>query len=121
MQQKLLAVQKIRSKQDFDKVFADRKRLSARCLLAYYRCNELSYPRIGMVTAKRNIRLAVERNRVRRIIKEQFRLTQANLPAVDLVFVTKPGAGEFTNNELRECIGTLLTKLLKLPKSQSFG
>ena len=112
MPHSLLTEQKLRYKQHFDKVFANRKRLSSLRFLAYYRKSDLSYSRIGVMCAKRNVRSAVERNRIRRVLKEQFRLNQHDLPAVDLVFVAKKEAGKANNNELRTCIDKLLTKII---------
>nr|WP_315984226.1 ribonuclease P protein component [Aliamphritea spongicola] len=39
------------------------------------------------------MRLAVNRNRVRRIIRESFRLEQQQLPNVDIVILARKGLG----------------------------
>jgi len=44
---------------------------------------------------------AVRRNRVKRLIRESFRVSQQELPAVDLVVNAKPGAGQAASSELR--------------------
>ncbi|WP_405337873.1 ribonuclease P protein component [Marinospirillum alkalitolerans] len=41
--------------------------------------------RIGFVFAKKNLRLAVQRNRVKRIFRESFRTHQQAIPLLDLV------------------------------------
>lgn len=51
--------------------------------------NTLSYARLGLAIAKRYIPLAVERNRVRRIIREGFRHYQSLLGAFDIVVITQ--------------------------------
>ncbi len=51
-------------------------------------------PRIGMIVGKRQLPRAVDRNRVKRHIRESFRHARAALPAVDIVvrLVRDPGA-----------------------------
>jgi len=42
-------------------------------------------PRLGLVIAKRFLPLAVQRNRVKRLIREGFRSASSELPAVDII------------------------------------
>lgn len=46
-------------------------------------------PRLGLVTGKRRIRRAVDRNLVRRLARESFRLRKATLPPVDAVILVR--------------------------------
>ncbi len=48
--------------------------------------------RLGLVVGKKQLKRAVDRNRVKRVVREQFRLRRPSLPAVDLVvrLATKP-------------------------------
>ena len=41
--------------------------------------------RLGLVVGKKLLKHAVDRNRLKRIVREQFRLRRANLPNMDLV------------------------------------
>ena len=59
--------------------------------------NELDHPRIGFVIAKKKVRFAVGRNRIKRVIKDCYRLSQHKLPSVDIVFIARPGIGEKEN------------------------
>ena len=54
---------------------------------------------------------AVNRNRVKRVVRERFRLTQQELPAVDVVVNAKPGAGKASRTELAASIATLLERM----------
>lgn len=103
--------QKLRCKAQFDCVFKHRKRLYGRCFLVYHCPNQQAHARLGIIASKRNVRLAVDRNRIRRLIKEQFRLQQNVLPPIDTVFLVNKGSGELTNAELTQCIRVLLSKL----------
>jgi len=50
--------------------------------------NELDHPRLGLSVGKRIWKSAVRRNRVRRIFREAFRLSQHDLPVgFDLVLI----------------------------------
>ena len=56
--------------------------------------------RLGLSVSARTVGNAVNRNRIKRVIRESFRLNTANLPAVDIVVNTRPGARESTNAQL---------------------
>jgi ribonuclease P protein component len=76
---------------DFSSVFSLRKRIASRYLVMRYRVNALQAPRLGLIVAKKTAKLAVQRNYMKRVLRELFRLNQHLLPAVDLVIqVQKP-------------------------------
>lgn len=54
-------------------------------LTLYCRENALSYPRLALIVPKKAVPGAVERNRIRRLIREAFRLHQAKLQGLDCV------------------------------------
>lgn len=56
--------------------------------------------RLGLAVGRKNIRSAVDRNRIKRVIRESFRHTQGSLDALDLVVIAKIGAGQARNMEL---------------------
>jgi ribonuclease P protein component len=70
---------------DFSSVFNLRKRIANTHLVMRYRPNASNKPRLGLIVAKKTAKLAVQRNYMRRVLRELFRLNQYNLPAVDLV------------------------------------
>ena len=47
--------------------------------------NRLEYPRIGYSIPKRGTKLAFRRNRLKRLVKEAFRLNAHRLPKMDLI------------------------------------
>ncbi|MDR6996240.1 ribonuclease P protein component [Aeromonas salmonicida] len=49
---------------------------------------------------KKALKRAVWRNRVKRVVRESFRLNQASLPAIDIVVIAKGGVKEMDNEEL---------------------
>ncbi len=76
---------KIVKTDDFSSVFNLRKRIASQHLVLRYRLNEANMPRLGMIVSKKTAKLAVQRNYMRRVLRELFRLNQQHLPTVDLV------------------------------------
>ena len=60
------------------------------------RPNQVGHPRLGMIVAKRLLARAVDRNRVKRCVRESFRQVMAELPACDFVvrLIARPLPGE---------------------------
>ncbi len=62
----------------------------------------MGYPRLGMVVAKRNARRAVDRNTIKRMIRESFRTRKAGLEASDYVVILKRPIGTVPRDSLRQ-------------------
>ena len=60
--------------------------------------------RLGMTVSKRVDKRSVGRNRIRRQVREVFRLQRATLPPGDYVFQAKPEAAKFDNPGLRHAL-----------------
>lgn len=101
---------RLRTTRDFQEVFADRRRIRSRFFLIYYRSSSTRKPRLGVITGKRNLKLAVKRNRIRRIVREQFRLIQHKLAGYDIIVIANREAGTATNKELIGCLQHLFEK-----------
>lgn len=72
-------------KAQFDHVFDGRCSVAAFPLRLYGRPNDLAHPRLGLIVTRR-VGSAVVRNRVKRLLRESFRLLQHDLPqGYDLV------------------------------------
>lgn len=57
-------------------------------------------PRLGLALAKRRIRRAVDRNRVKRVVRESFRSHQIELGAVDVVVLARSRTDRLSNADL---------------------
>ena len=97
---------------DFQAVFdhVDHK-VSRAELLCLCRENSQNNPRLGLIIAKKNIRHAVQRNRVKRIIRESFRLHQHELPAVDLIIMARRNLGELENHQIHQSLENVWRKI----------
>lgn len=60
-------------------------------LLLLARPNQGAFARLGLVVAKKHIRHAVDRNRVKRVARNTFRLMQQKLGNLDVVFLARRG------------------------------
>ncbi|WP_440903113.1 ribonuclease P protein component [Catenovulum sp. SX2] len=87
---------------DFQSVFDARpKKFSCRYYTILAAKNSFANARIGFTISKKKAKFATERNQVKRVVREYFRLNQHNLNNVDLVFIGKQGIANATNAELR--------------------
>ena len=73
----------------FDVAFKQGRRLNAGAFVAVIAPNGLDFARIGFAFSKRHAPHSVQRNRVRRILRERFRQQQQTLSAVDLVLMLR--------------------------------
>ena len=64
--------------------------------LVFIRCRgEMEWPRLG-VTVSARVGNSVQRNRIKRLVREVFRHRRADLAPYDLVVIAKAGAGDLT-------------------------
>jgi ribonuclease P protein component len=76
---------RIRRKREFDVIYAQGRRFGNGFFGVTAHVNEKGWPRLGLAVAVKTAGNAVERNRIRRVIRESFRLHQHEIPALDLV------------------------------------
>ena len=98
---------------EYSSVFAFRRVLRGRWFNLHYCPNTLGHARIGLVVAKKLARRAVQRNLVKRIGRDLFRHTQADLPAHDLVLRLSAKLDNVTRRMMREDMNSLLGRLPK--------
>ncbi|MBI5938623.1 MAG: ribonuclease P protein component [Betaproteobacteria bacterium] len=96
---------KLHETDEFSSVFRFRCAQRGTILDVLARPNRLQHPRLGMVVARKILRRSVDRNRLRRILREIFRHTQHDLAALDIVVRLKRAAPE---HDLKEEFHRLL-------------
>jgi ribonuclease P protein component len=72
-------------------VFADAKAVSDDSFTILCRPNQLGHPRLGLAISKKMLARAVDRNRVKRLIRETFRLGATELAGRDFVVMARRG------------------------------
>ncbi|MGP1956951.1 MAG: ribonuclease P protein component [Arsenophonus sp. NC-PE1-MAG3] len=100
----------------FDYVFQQPQRASSSEITILGRLNELGYPRIGLTIAKKNIKRAHERNRIKRLMREYFRLHQHELPSMDFVIILRKGIADLKNQEITEILSKLWLRHFRLAR-----
>ena len=89
---------------DFKEVFDNNSvRVAHPNLLILSEPNGTAKSRLGLVIGKKNVPTAVARNKVKRVVRETFRLTELPV-AVDLVFLARKDLGKLTSTELATLI-----------------
>ena len=99
---------------DFKNVFnhIDIK-ISSQHLLILACVNQLEHPRLGLVIAKKNIRKAIGRNRVKRHIREIFRLNQDKFGSLDIIVLVRKGLADLTSYDINQLLSKQLLKLVR--------
>ncbi|MDO8860105.1 ribonuclease P protein component [Haliea sp. E1-2-M8] len=78
---------------------------SHRNLLLLARISETSQSRLGLVIAKKNVRKAVQRNRIKRVARELFRQLPPAEPPLDVVLLARRGLDQLDNTALFAALG----------------
>ncbi|PCI77431.1 MAG: ribonuclease P protein component [SAR86 cluster bacterium] len=93
---------------DYKAVFSNAQfKVSCRHFLVLANCNSRSSARLGLVIAKKNVALAVQRNRIKRQLRSTFRHNRELLDKLDLVVLARKDAHTLDNKELKETIDSL--------------
>jgi len=75
--------------------------------------NTLQQPRLGLTIAKKSLKASVQRNRLKRLIREYFRTHQQSLPHGDLVFIGQTGLARAPQSEWKAAIDELCRDLIR--------
>ena len=102
---------------DYAEVFDNNSvRVAHPNLLILSQPNGTETSRLGLVIGKKNVPTAVARNKIKRVVRETFRLTELPV-AVDLVFLARKDLGKLSSAELaaliRQSWGRLTARLNK--------
>lgn len=86
---------------DFSRVFKRGKRYRLPLGTVLSLPNNKHNPQLGVVVAKRNVRKSSDRNRLKRIVRESFRLRQHILTGLDIVVLFHANVNYLTSDEIR--------------------
>jgi len=90
------------------------KRLPCRFFHIEYRPSEFDTARLGLAVSRRVSKRAVVRNKIKRQVRESFRLSKADLPAVDILVIARTTAAQQSLEDLRADLAILWRKLTAL-------
>jgi ribonuclease P protein component len=97
---------------DFSALRECSQRTSVAHFTAQYRSTPDGGARLGMAVSRKVSKDAVVRNRIRRQIRESFRLQRAQLPNLDVLVIARVSAAMQTNPALRAQLDALWQRLI---------
>ena len=90
---------------DYSTVFNNTQfKVSCRYFLVLAKRNENPNSRLGLVVAKKNISTAVQRNRIKRLIRNSFRQQPISRAGLDLVVLVRKGADNLPNQKITSAL-----------------
>ena len=104
----------VRKGWEFDRVYSQGKRLHGKGFTLVCRANDLGYSRIG-ISVHRKLKGAVRRNRIKRIIRESFRLQRDLYPSeADIVFAVRPDFALSSPAAVYQAVSPLKSRLRRM-------
>lgn len=99
---------------DFSFVFEQPIRIGNKAFTVLCRRNALKHPRLGMAIAKKQVKLAVDRNKIKRLIRESFRTQQSTIPSYDFIFMVRREINQMDNEKISSSLQHIWSKTRKL-------
>lgn len=84
----------------FSHVFSHPVKSNGHLFTVLANVNEIAEARLGVVVAKKKIKTAVARNRIKRLVRESFRRHRQQLPGLDIVVLPRKGCEKQTNQKI---------------------
>ena len=103
---KFIKSSRIVKPEDFRQVFKSSCRSEDNTFLVLAKKNDLKWARLGLAISKKNISKAVNRNNIKRVIRESFRHHKNILKAIDVVVVVNRKQTTINNKTINESLDT---------------
>ncbi|MEP6634144.1 MAG: ribonuclease P protein component [Luteimonas sp.] len=111
---------RVRARAEFDRIFRDGRRVAAPCLALHWLAHDQA-ARLGLAVSRKVSPHAVVRNRIKRVLRDEFRGLRGGLPNGDYVLVARAGAADLAAPALRLAFCSLLRRAAALPPRAADG
>jgi ribonuclease P protein component len=110
---------RLATKAEFKRVFDEPFKVAQKHLTVLYRLNQKAHARIGIIVGKRAVNSAVDRNRIRRIVRDSFRFNQEKLIGWDIVVIARQQCDTLSKEKIRKGIDDLWERLVTQYQNRS--
>jgi ribonuclease P protein component len=110
---------KLNKPEEYQKVFANPFKTTDKFFTVLAIQNKYSHARLGLAIAKKNIKRAVDRNKIKRSTRENFRTKQHQLGNWDIVVLARRDAANAPKNILTRSLNEHWLKLAQRCDSYS--
>lgn len=97
--------------EEFRRVFAQGNRTKDTVFTVLAKPNDRGFSRLGMVVSKKCAGHAVQRHRIKRLVRESFRVNRGRLPTLDIVVICQPTVLKMNNRQILNSLGKHWQKL----------
>ena len=111
---------RVRTGAEYARVFEQSRRTSDPLLSLHWLAGDAP-ARLGLAVSRKVDPHAVGRNRIKRVLRDQFRRLRAHMPSGDYVVVARAAAAKADNARLRETFLRTLVRAGALPASAATG
>jgi len=97
---------------DYSRVFKKNQRFSDRYWTVLVHQNKDADPKLGLAIAKKRAKRAVDRNRLKRVVRESFRHHSRQLDGLELVVMNRDAAASEKISTVRRSMDALCQKIV---------
>lgn len=104
---------RLKNKADFSRVFKRGKSAKGNFLFIKFEKNEVGNYRVGIVVSRKVSQKSTERNKIKRIISEMFKIFKEEVSdGIDIVIIADPKIKNASSQEIKEDLSKLIKKLI---------
>jgi len=111
--QTLLKNNRLLKPSEFQNIYKSGQWVANRELVVNFKPKNTQLPKLGITVSKKVSKRAVDRNRIKRQIREWFRKNKSTYATFDLIITAKPVANSKTNQEIQYSLEDIWRKVQK--------